>query len=804
MKNNSLMETTIKDEPGAAPLINACCQAGWGLILIPPVNGKPTKGPTGKGWNQPRSQLNKAGYSSNPDDFKNCYKPDWNVGMFHPVSHTLAFDIDDLAQTLKLFDLAAGIQLSDWLNDTVNVQIKSPKTNRAKLIFKLPDSLENPSLKQFKHAGNVVLELRCGNCQDVISGRHPDGGEYQFIGNPARLPTCPPILVDMLTHWDDWKTCLTSVLSNTEGPPIKPRVLSKDDDISGYQNPILVYNQTHTVRDVLVTNGYQPCGPDRFIRPNSSSKAPGIVILRNCTDGIERIFSHGGDVLNDGFAHDAFDCFRLLEYSGDMNKALKWNPALRKENQRVYKQHQASQEKPAKTDDPVTQTQAPDTKTVNQADKKDDALNELSDNTALNPNDLAKLHKINQTHAHIVLGGKNVIVSEKHCQVQGKVLSFEVPAEFKKKFLHEPRIGGKKNAGQAWLEWVGKRYLPNGTGFYPNPSKCPPGVFNFFQGFRVKPKTGDCSIYLDHLKNIICAGDEIAYQYLVQWLAHLFQKPDEKPNVAIVLKSVEGTGKGTMIEPILEILGIHGNKTNGAYAIAGRFNGVVANRLLIFADEVDLTDKHLSDRLKSIITETSVNLERKGLEIEPLPNFCRLIFASNQTRVLNAGIRERRYLVLEPLDEMAQNTEYFQKLWEFIRNDGAAKVLDYLLQLDINDFNPYKCPQTRALVDEKLANLNLVYRYFYEQIIKEEPFDGLSRITAPKLIEDFIGWSARLETDIPHAAAKLLTGKMMAKLNIGVQGRSDRGGKYYELSSRDVLVKQFANLLGMSETELDP
>jgi hypothetical protein len=58
-------------------------------------------------------------------------------------------------------------------------------------------------------------------------------------------------------------------------------------------------------------------GKDRYIRPNSESKAPGVVILRNCADGIERAFSHGGDDLNDGFSHDAFDVFRLLECGGE-------------------------------------------------------------------------------------------------------------------------------------------------------------------------------------------------------------------------------------------------------------------------------------------------------------------------------------------------------------------------------------------------------------------------------------------------------------------------------------------------------
>jgi len=304
---------------------------------------------------------------------------------------------------------------------------------------------------------------------------------------------------------------------------------------------------------------------------------------------------------------------------------------------------------------------------------------------------------------------------------------------------------------------------------------------------------------------VMCAGDEASYSYLVGWMAHLFQRPDIKPNVAIVLKSVEGTGKGTMAEPLLTILGPHGNKTNGAYAIASRFNGTLASRLFIFADEVDLTDKHVADRLKGIISETTVNLERKGLEIEPLPNYCRLIFASNHTRVLNAGIRERRYLVLEPSDEKAQDSAYFRNLWAWIHDGGAAKLLHYLLQVDISEFDPYKCPQTKALIAEKLANLSGVNRFFYGEIMKPEPFAGKARIYAHELIDDFVAWSADEETKISKPAARNLIGRMMSRLSIDVMGRSDRGGgKYYDLPSRSELVQFFAAFLDIPENELEP
>ncbi len=101
-----------------------------------------------------------------------------------------------------------------------------------------------------------------------------------------------------------------------EPPKIAPRKPQQGEHLPGRRDPIQEFNQAYRLADVLVRNGYNQSGLDRFIRPCSESKAPGAVIMRNCTDGIERIYSHGGDVLNDSFAHDAFDCMRLLEHGG--------------------------------------------------------------------------------------------------------------------------------------------------------------------------------------------------------------------------------------------------------------------------------------------------------------------------------------------------------------------------------------------------------------------------------------------------------------------------------------------------------
>lgn len=328
--------------------------AGLALVPIPPINRKPSKAPVAQGWNLPRAADNPNGYSANLDDFSN-YPAGYNFGLHHGASNTLALDLDDMELARKVFEELTDAQLSDWLESEQRAEVKSPKPNRGKLLFKLPAGFKAPGVQQCKKPKpgkpkgtkqyDMIFELRCGDgAQDVIVGEHPDfpGQRYRFIGNPNAIPEAPAVLLDMLQHWDTWKPCFDSVLGiESEPPKIAPQRTQQAETLPGAHDPIQEFNQSCRVAEILTRNGYRQKGRDRFIRPGSESKAPGVAIMRNCADGIERIYSHGGDVLNDGFAHDAFDCYRLLECGGDFAQALNWNPDITKHNQRLYMQEQA-------------------------------------------------------------------------------------------------------------------------------------------------------------------------------------------------------------------------------------------------------------------------------------------------------------------------------------------------------------------------------------------------------------------------------------------------------------------------------
>ncbi len=185
---------------------------------------------------------------------------------------------------------------------------------------------------------------------------------------------------------------------------------------------------------------------------------------------------------------------------------------------------------------------------INRTTRNYAVLDELVTGEALSPEEVAMLKEINRDFTHVTIGGKHKVVSLKPSQAGGVTHVFEDLAQFQHYFHHKPRVA-RKLAGTAWQSWAGKNYKPGGVGFYPVPDKCPGDVFNMFEGLALEPVEGDCSPYLDHLLHVICAGNVEAFHYLIQWMAHIIQKPDEKPAVAIVMKSVPGTGKGTTVKP---------------------------------------------------------------------------------------------------------------------------------------------------------------------------------------------------------------------------------------------------------------
>lgn len=176
-----------------------------GFALIPIPSG--TKGPKLKGWNNPDNAIH---------ELTGISLITGNVGLCHAYSSpvTCALDIDDLAKS-AIYLLRYGINLNDLLNADDAVQIISGKENRAKLLYKLPDSEKPFPTIQISENSGMLFELRCATrggktMQDVLPPSiHPETGkEYKWggKGNFQKLPILPNSLLiiwkEKQTHHD--------------------------------------------------------------------------------------------------------------------------------------------------------------------------------------------------------------------------------------------------------------------------------------------------------------------------------------------------------------------------------------------------------------------------------------------------------------------------------------------------------------------------------------------------------------------------------------------------------------------------
>ena len=186
----------------------------------------------------------------------------------------------------------------------------------------------------------------------------------------------------------------------------------------------------------------------------------------------------------------------------------------------------------------------------------------------------------------------------------------------------------------------------------------------------------------------------------------MIQKPMELAHVAVVLRGEPGVGKSFVPVQVGKLLGPHFIHVSSTKHLVGNFNAHLQDKLLTFSDEAIWSgDKAHQSTLKTMITERMRMVERKGFDAVSMPNYSRLIMASNDEQVINAQGHERRYFVLAVSPAQRQNTAYFKVIADELKNGGYESLLHFLMHVDLTDFDPRMYPQTEELQRQKMMSL---------------------------------------------------------------------------------------------------
>lgn len=322
--------------------------------------------------------------------------------------------------------------------------------------------------------------------------------------------------------------------------------------------------------------------------------------------------------------------------------------------------------------------------------------------------DLA-LASMNKDHFTVLDAGKHLVGRERihptlgHLEVNWFPAS-AISAHFEGRMV-ETDDGKTKPLGAWWVKHPRRRQY-DGVVFDPAPNRQHARLYNLWRGWAVKPQAGDWSLMKRLLRDVLCAGDAEAYDYVVRWSAFMVQQPHVPAEVALVFKGSKGVGKGSFARALRLIAGAHGKQVAQPEHFVGKFNEHLMDCILLFVDEGYWAgDPKAAGAVKNLITEPVLSFEPKGRPIVSGPNMLHVVIASNEAWVVPATADERRFAVFEA-DTEARNAlppSFFIDLNAEMDNGGLSAMLFDLLAIDLAGWHPRSAiPNTKALVDQKV------------------------------------------------------------------------------------------------------
>ena len=269
---------------------------------------------------------------------------------------------------------------------------------------------------------------------------------------------------------------------------------------------------------------------------------------------------------------------------------------------------------------------------------------------------------------------------------------------------------------------------------YGQTDNCPEWVFNTFDGF-------ECNKILEHtpvdvsnfrtIVNNLCnefdqsLGSEKS-DWLYKYTAHMFQYPEIKPDLIIVLKSYAGSGKDSYFQTIQKMAGIRYVDTTGnCEELFGNFNEFLDSKIAICLNEMEgQNGVKYQERLKELATAVNVKINDKNKKRITQTSYVRpFVFSNNKTPV-HIDTSDRRYGVFSAGMDLVGKTDFWDNYYTDLKNKNWIKSLyDELMKVDLNGFNPKKAPITdeKTLMQDK--NASPIHR-FLDDIIRTKSYNG--------------------------------------------------------------------------------
>lgn len=278
-------------------------------------------------------------------------------------------------------------------------------------------------------------------------------------------------------------------------------------------------------------------------------------------------------------------------------------------------------------------------------------------------------------------------------------------------------------------------------------------LLNIFEGFlhTEKKKFDDydkevkdgVKFIWKHIKEIWCSNKKDQFAYAKKWICHTVN--GEKMQTALILKSVQGTGKSSISEFLMEhVIGQKASsQINNSKSFTSHFNKELHGKTFVVLEEPAQSESdwnNLGNSLKNPITGKVLQIEGKGENPIKVKNIMSIIiFANHDPFKIESS--DRRFIYLDVSSKYQFNKEWNEKLALICKRRDIGEAFYWYCkeycETDKEWFSGDKStmPESTAKMTLLVDNLHSFYKYLkIKYVLKNEGFN----IPLIKLKENYI------------------------------------------------------------------
>jgi hypothetical protein len=285
---------------------------------------------------------------------------------------------------------------------------------------------------------------------------------------------------------------------------------------------------------------------------------------------------------------------------------------------------------------------------------------------------------------------------------------------------------------------------------YPKPALCPKNVYNLWRPFEMEKYNN-----IEYIKNIeglnsilnlikiLCDNDQKVYDFVIKWIAQMIQFPEVKSYV-ITMISLEGAGKGTLMQIFAKMLGSKKvfETPTPSRDVWGAHNALMQDCFLVNLNELSKSETSGHEgKMKQLVTDGTLTINPKGVSQFRIQSFHRFFITTNKEEPIVTKKDDRRNLIIRSSDELIGKIEYWDDMKKTVDDNNVIRTFyDYLKDIkDMDKFRFIPIPKTDYQENLKEGNREIIDIWLQDFIVDNIYLEKVEK-TSMELFNLFLLW----------------------------------------------------------------